>query len=145
MFEERAIALLESIDASLKILVGRAAARAPKEIAPDRDLDGKYGDPTLKFAPRDWTGASFTGRKFSECPPALLEMVAETYDYLAKKADEKHEMSNSGKPVSQYKRADAARARGWAKRQRDRGHVNGVSHPAPTATPPEWSGDEDRW
>jgi hypothetical protein len=112
---DEVIGLLRSIDASLKQLVQQQ--RAP-EIASDRDLDGKYGDPEVKFMPRDWAGPSYKGRRFSECPADLLDMIAETFDYFARKAEATNETTDRGKPVSQYKRADAARARGWAKRIR---------------------------
>lgn len=118
MYEEKVVQLLTSIDASLKTLVGRAAARAAQQPATDQDLDGKYGDPIIKKMPRDWTGPGFENRRMSECPPSLLDMVAEMYDYFAKKADENNERTTTDKPVSQYKRQDAARARGWAKRMR---------------------------
>jgi hypothetical protein len=118
MASNEALDLLRSIDASLKTLVAATRARQPKAIASDSDLDGKYGDPVLKFAPRDWTGESYKGRHFSECPAELLDLVADSCDYFARQADEKGEMTDRGKPVGDYKRADAARARGWAKRIR---------------------------
>ncbi len=120
---DETLALLKSIDASMKILVSiaqrRQTANAPAVVASDRDLDGKYGDPVLKFNPRDWTGPDFKLSRFSQCPPDLLDLVAETFDYFARKADENNERTDKDKPVSDYKRADAARARGWAKRMRD--------------------------
>jgi len=118
-FEETAIGLLRSIDASLKQILAARQASAPKAIASDRDLDGKHGNPIVKFQPRDWMGESCKGKPMSECPPAFLDMLAETFDYFAKKAEETNEMTNSGKAVAPYKRADAARARGWAKRIRE--------------------------
>lgn len=146
---QEAIDLLSSIDRTLKALLAivqplvvQVRAAQPKPVASDRDLDGKYGDPVLKFKPRDWTGAPFTGRRFSECPPALLEMVAETCDYFAQQAEQKNERTNNGKPVADFKRADAARARGWAKRMRDGTHQQpvgvGAEHDAA-----EWAGDSD--
>ena len=127
-----AIELLTSIDRTLKAMLAlaqqrtvQARAAAPKVVAADRDLDGKFGNPEVKFMPRDWTGPSFKGRRMSDCPPALLEMVAETFDYFASQAEAKDERTPKGKPVAEYKRQDAARARGWAKRMRD-----GV-HPTP--------------
>lgn len=112
------LALLRSIDTSLKLLVRQQSAAAPGAVATDRDLDGKYGDPVLKVVPRDWTGPSFKNCKLSECPAALLDMAAEMFEYFAKKADDANERTNGGKPVGDYRRADAARARGWAKRKR---------------------------
>ncbi len=42
---------------------------------------------------------------------ALLDLVAETFDYFAGQAEAKDERTDKGKPVAEYKRADAARAR----------------------------------
>lgn len=118
------IDLLQSIDQSLKALVAaanrRAAARGsdtapPPDHAPaadDRDLDGKYGDPQVRFLPRDWAGEDFKGCNFSTCPPELLDMLAKAFDYFAKKD------TAAGDPKAHYKLKDAARARGWAKRIR---------------------------
>lgn len=147
---QEAIDLLRSIDASLKQLLAQSRGPAgPKAIASDRDLDGKWGNPELKFNPRDWTGPSHKGRKFSECPPELLDLVAETFDYFARKADENNERTDRGKPVAEFKRADAARARGWAKRMR-----TGACHKPVTTPATEWddetgsgdlTSDEVRW
>jgi hypothetical protein len=136
------LALLRSIDASLKQLVAQSRgtpAAGAKAVAPDRDLDSQWGDPELRFMPRDWTGPSFKGRKFSECPPDLLDLVAESCDYFARKADENGEKTDKGKPLSDYKRLDAARARGWAYRIRTGKHVQ--------TTPPgngsgTWAGED---
>lgn len=139
---QEAIELLRSIDGSLKTIVGllsplvqQARATQPKPIASDRDLDGKYGDPVVKLMPRDWTGQSFKGRHMSECPAELLEMLAETFEYFATQAEQKNEVTSAGKPVAGYKRADAARARGWAKRVRE----GRVAQPAADEDSPEWA------
>lgn len=116
---DEAIELLRSIDNSLKQMLKIRTANAPKPIASDRDLDGQYGDPVLKFMPRDWTGPSFKNAKYSQCPAALLDLVADSLEWFGKQADEKDERTTNGKPVGDYKRADAARARGWAKRIRE--------------------------
>lgn len=145
---EDAVRLLESIDSTLKAMLALAQQRTaqvrasqPKPVASDRDLDGRYGNPELKFMPRDWTGPSFKGSRLSECPADLLDLVAETFDYFAAKADEKHEITEKGKPVSEFKRADAARARGWAKRIRE-----GVHTPAGSGSPSHAEGwDETDW
>lgn len=129
---DEALAVLRSIDETLKAMLAlaeqrtqQARAAQPKPVASDRDLDGKYGDPVLKFMPRDWTGQGFKGSRFSQCPPELLDLVAETFDYFASQSEAKHEVTDKGKPVAEYKRQDAARARGWAKRMR------AGPHPAP--------------
>jgi hypothetical protein len=127
------LAVLQSIDASLKTLVvlskqraAKAQASAPKTVASDKDLDGKYGNPRITFNPRDWTGESFKGRRMADCSSDFLDMLAETLDYFAGKAEESGE-EYKGKPVAPYKRADAARARGWAKRIREGKHTPAAS------------------
>ena len=118
---------LQSIDATLKALLTSSVARGGNDgsdggdgpIASDRDLDGQYGDPEIKIKdPRDWTGDNMRGRRFSECPPEYLDLVADRLDWFAEKAEESGETYN-GKPVAPYKRKDAARARGWARRLRN--------------------------
>ena len=139
------LALLRSIDASLKSLVARqvpaqASPPSPAAVASDRDLDGPYGDPVIKAKdPRDWTGPTMAGRKFSECPAEYLELLAERYDYFAAKADETNEVAANGKPKSHYSRLDAARARGWAARIR----AGGVKPAAAAAPAPGWADDPD--
>lgn len=132
MATDEALALLKSIDdrirelnETMSSLLAQRRASAPKAAADDRDLDGKYGDPVIRFKkmPRDWTGASYTGRHFSECPPDLLDLLADQYEWLATQADKKQEKTTSGKPVSFYSLADAKRCRGWAKRIRDGKHT----------------------
>jgi hypothetical protein len=130
-------ALLISIDASLKALVAQTRQTQPKPVATDRDLDGKYGDPVLKFMPRDWTGPSFKGYHLSECPADLLDMVAETFEYFASQSERDDERTDKGKPVADYKRQDAARARGWAKRIRDGRHTPPAAQ-EPGAGDSEW-------
>jgi hypothetical protein len=112
-----AVDLLRSIDASLKQLVRVLSAQQGPVVADDRDLDSKYGDPVVKFLPRDWSGDDYREYRFSECPVSLLDMLADAFDYFARKAEETGE-EYKGKPTAPYKRKDAARARGWAKRLR---------------------------
>lgn len=131
-----AIDLLRSIDASLKALLAQTRASQPKPVASDRDLDGKYGDPQVKFNPRDWTGDSCKGLRMSQCPADFLDMLASTFDYFAQQAEKNNERTNNNKPVADYKRADAARARGWAQRNRN-GH-----RPAASVNGDGWAEDE---
>ena len=138
------IELLIEIRDLLKSLVAQGGAKAGhSEAASDRDLDGKYGNPTVKMKdPRDWSGPSMVGRTFSECPAEYLDLVAERFDYFAGKAEAENKMASNGKPEAAYKRLDAARARGWAKRIRG-GYV------APTTAPDageDWGQDsEAKW
>lgn len=140
------IDLLKSIDATLKrIEKALGASSSVAAVASDRDLDSQYGDPTVGFSPRDWRGPAFKGRKFSACAPEFLDMLAETLDYLAGKAAEKNELTAGGKSVADYKRKDAARARGWAKRIRA-GIAPGTpvaATPGPRRIPPTWATDTD--
>lgn len=114
---------LRSIDAGIQQLLAQRRATAPKPIASDRELDGRYGNPQVKFNPRDWSGPSCKGRRMSECPADFLDVLASTFDWFAEQADQKGELTDKGKKVSEFKRADAARARGWAKRIRDGKHA----------------------
>lgn len=133
MGETEAVTLLRSIDASLKVLIKTFGAGmvpvapttgASKKVATDADLDGKYGDPVINAKdPRDWTGPSMKGRKFSECPAEYLDLVADRLDYFAEQAEKEGKLTSTGKPVAPFNRADAARARGWAWRIRQGTHV----------------------
>ena len=138
------VRLLTSIDASLKKLVGQqqaVLAAAPKPVADAKDLDSPHGDPVLRFTVRNWTGAPYKGRRFSECPPALLDMIADSLEYFARKDDEENAVTNNGKPKSVYRRADAARARGWAKRMRD-GHMTHTNEPPPFVSDEDAAADD---
>jgi hypothetical protein len=150
-----AVTILQNIEATLRAILGLLKEQVPPPVATDAELDGKYGNPILKFTPRDWSGPSFKEKRFSECPPELLDLVASMNDYFARKADENNEKTEKGTPVSKYKRADAARARGWAKRLRAgwASAAPSFDSPAPAqgpsadpwATPPagEATSDED--
>lgn len=119
----RSIDLLFSIDKTLKSILRVLAADAGGEIASDRDLDGKYGDPEVRSdRVKDWTGPSMKGRRYSECPPEFLDRLAGLLEWQGKKSDEENQRTDKGKLVGDYRRADAARARGWAKRMRDGKH-----------------------
>lgn len=124
---EREVAdILNSIDATLKELLRLTLARqpkAPKLVASDAELDSRFGDQEVKVIPRDFADKRYKGRKMSECPLALLDQLASMYDYFADSAEKKNEMTAKGKPVADYKRRDAALARGWAKRIRDGKHA----------------------
>lgn len=130
--ERKALDVLLSIESLLQRLVGFAsqsvkqagASSGQGAIAPDRDLDGKWGDPEVKAKdPRDWTGPTMKGRRFSECPPEYLDLVADRLEYFAEQAEAEGKTTSNGKPVAPFNRADAARARGWAKRIRTGEHI----------------------
>jgi hypothetical protein len=126
---------LTSIKGLLGTLVLRSTPASEKKIAPDSDLDGKYGDPEVKFMPRDWEGDDYSDMKLSTMPPELLDMVADLYDYRAERAEEEGKTTVKGRPVAPLNRADAARARGWAARKRaGSGGEQVPSEPAAPAT-----------
>lgn len=118
-YQDDVLAVLRSMDGTLKQLLAMQRQVQPKPVAADRDLDSAWGNPVVKFNPRDWTGDSYKGQRMSACPPAFLDLLAETLDYFAIQADQKQEVTAKGKSVASFKRADAARARGWAKRSRE--------------------------
>lgn len=99
-------------------------------IADDSDLDGEWGNPTIKYDPREryWSGPSFVGYHYSETAPDYLDAMAkylEAVAYMsAKDADEKSQKR------AKYSAKDAARARGWAARLRVRGEPNAMPAPA---------------
>ncbi len=128
MSEKDVLALLTSIDQSMRklvVLVERKAEERVKnavssggKVASDADLDSTHGDQEVRFNPRDWSGPSMKGRKWSECPAEFLELLSVALDHFAEKAESEKELTSAGKPVAPYKRADAARCRGWALRVR---------------------------
>lgn len=106
---------MEDISKKLSALEARVATLEGSR-PDDADLDGPYGDPDVRRDPSEkyWTGASLVGRKFSACPTDYLHAMArwlEARAYMTEK---------EGDPQKQkyvaYQRKDAARARGWAKR-----------------------------
>lgn len=86
-------------------------------IADENELTGKYGDPEVFKDPRDWSGPSYKGKKFSECPPKYLIMLAKMLDWLAADNKEKGVLASTGRPKHIYQELDAKRARGWAKKK----------------------------
>ena len=127
MSDPETLAVLKSIDLSLRKLVViaerkaeervKAAQNTPgRDVASDADLDGKYGDPIVKARdPKDWTGEPQQGNRFSECPAEYLDMVAERLDYFS--SQNKGETEEDRKKLK-FNKLDAARARGWAARIR---------------------------
>ena len=87
----------------------------------DADIDGPRGDPEVRFVPKRWTGADVKGRKFSECEPEFLDMLADAYEWFAQRDDEQNAVDKNGAPKSKWSRLDAARARAWANRLRGGG------------------------
>lgn len=110
----------ESLDLLRRIAVAveRLAANLPPDVADSAAMDGPYGDPVIKFTPRDWTGEPTNGLRLSECHPGALDLLAKAYDYFAQKNEAEGKLSTAGKPVAPYDRKNAALCRGWAQRKR---------------------------
>jgi hypothetical protein len=112
------------------------------------DIDGPRGNPEVRFTPKRWEGANYKGKTFSECDPDFLDLLAEAFDYFARKEDETGALDKNGGPKSRWTRLDAGRARAWAKRLRgSHGPSNGSGNgpaarqarPAPAAATDEFS------
>ena len=120
--------ILARIEAKLDQLLAATPVRGASsatsstagEIAPDADLDGKFGNPDAKWCPRkyrnesgdllDYTGEDCSGRPFSDCNVEFLLGYTADLDYAAD-----HPKPGKEKYVD-YNRRDAARGRGWIKR-----------------------------
>lgn len=126
MSSDRIAAALERIAAALErsAAVAGQGGGAPAQrtgagtVASDEELDGRWGDPEVRYDPKRWTGDSYKGANYSRCPSAYLEELAGFLDWQADMD------AKSGDPSKQkfveYKRRDAARARGWAIRNREK-------------------------
>lgn len=122
-----------------QFVAGGGASGSGGAVASDRELDSKYGDPEVRVSKlRDWTGLSMKGRKYSQCPAEFLDQLAELHEYSARKADEKGEKTDKGKPVGDFRRRDARLARGWAQRVRE---GKGKAAPASSSSDDEWGQD----
>ncbi len=141
---EQSLKLLQTIADGINklvILMERNPSVTGATVAPDKDLDSPYGDEEVKFNPKDWSGPSMKGRKMSQCPPEFLDMLAESFEYFATKADANKDVTSTGKPMSGFKRKSASRARGWALRMR-----NGTRPmPAVPKDAEDWGDDSPRW
>ena len=117
---------ISALEARMAQLTNGAAQQQPRgsgaEVASDDDLDSQWGDPQVKHEPNanQWKGDSFKGCNFSQCPPKYLKLLAHKLDYMAQKDEEERRtyVNKRGEtvPTAPFKRKDAARARGWAKR-----------------------------
>jgi hypothetical protein len=129
-------AQLTRIEAKL----GGGSSSRGGNVADDADLDGQYGDPEVRKDPKQWLndgGASYAGRRMSECPSDYLLAVASFYEWRAGKEEAEPEKAK----YAAYSRRDAARARGWAARNKGKA-------PQPRAAAPAFDaadafGDDD--
>jgi hypothetical protein len=115
-----------------------AAPAATPPAAPVRvDIDDpKFGDPQVRFDPRNWAGKSFKGARMSQCPPDYLRQLASALEYFAEKNDRDGAVDSKGNPKSKWDRLDAGRARAWAERLAGRAQ-------APTFADEQTALDED--
>lgn len=113
---EAIFAMLQKLGAD----VGKIKA-AMGLVVPDSELDSRFGNPTVKFRnmPKKWTGENFTGKSFSECPPELLDLLADLYEFFGKQNDEKQLKDDKGRPKSHWDFQNAKLARAWAERKRN--------------------------
>lgn len=139
--QQTALDLLTSIDATLKRIEAKLATtiHATPKVATASDLDGKYGDPEVRFNPKRWKGPSFKGKRYSQCVPEFLDELADALEFFADKDEASGAMTSNNKPLAPFRRADAARARGWAERIRS----GVVPMPTPGAAPTWASADVD--
>lgn len=119
------VAALESLVKRLESGGGQASGGGGNRegrVASDQDLDGQYGDPEIRYDPKEkyWTGASHVGRRFSECPSDYLLAMATGLEAtvwgLEKGAKEDPAEAEVKLKKAKFKSLDAARARGWARR-----------------------------
>lgn len=117
---------LDRIEAKLDQLLARQApapqasrfAVAPGAVAPASELDSQYGNPTVRKDPPKWSGDSHAGKPYSECPADYLESLAGFLEWKAGKDTENGDADSL--KYAGYARKDAARARGWAQRNREK-------------------------
>lgn len=134
---ERRVAELEATQRQLLARLASLEA-ATGLFADDKDLASSKGDPTVKFVPRAWRGANMANRRYSQCSPEFLDVLA---GFLAWSADNPREGKEK---YAANDRRDAARARSWARRVRagwrpaqgDVGDFPGDAAPSFDAPPP---------
>jgi hypothetical protein len=105
---EDILAGIQRLEKKLDGLIAAKAVSSVPMVADEADLASPKGNPIVRFSPKNYRGVSCVNKKFSECPPAFLDMYAEALQYSA-------EHPKEGK--SQYaalSAKDAARARGWS-------------------------------
>lgn len=136
------MARLAAIEARLAALEGGGArsngagSSSGGAVATDYEMSGPKGDPVLKKHPPRWDGppGEFVGKRYSQCSPEILDVVAGFLDWKAEK-----EAAEPGKEkYAGYSRKDAARARGWAARLR----AGWTAPPEPASSFASGNGDQ---
>ena len=124
-------------------------------VAPERELLSDKGDPLVGKDPHQkyWDGPSMVGKRYSECPSDYLGALASFKDYCANlKSKDAEKLAESGDvegakakaKYADYDRKDAARARGWAKRNEGRDMSKPkADEPAPDSSGGDFGGGTD--
>jgi hypothetical protein len=156
---ERSLALLtrlvelgeKSLAAQLEglRLIRKLLPPEPPRVATDEELDDTRGDPFVKVQLRQWKGQNFKGRRFSECSPEFLGVLADFFMWAAAKKREEGDAK-----LASYNELDAARARGWARRIRAKQEEQRIKdalasddyqHDAAEPPEPEPPKDDEEW
>jgi hypothetical protein len=119
---------LEARMTEVELAVKKTKGAPADLVASDSELDSAYGNPKVFSDPKRWItdgGESMKDKLYSECPAEFLDVLAGSLDWLA------NQLEKEGKPNAGYKRKDAARARGWAKRIRAGGVLPSSQHRLP--------------
>jgi len=112
---------VEKLEAVIRALGAAFGGNAGNggDVATDRELDTKYGDPKVAFVPSDFKGGSVAkGQSFSRCPPEFLDLFADIYAGFARKNDALGNKDAKGRPKGDWDRKTTNLARGWARRIR---------------------------
>ena len=103
-------------------------APAASKQAPLNDafLDAnEWADKTIQKDPPRWNGGSYVGRRYSQCPPDYLEVLAGYLDWKAanpRKDDAGNVLTNNkGRPWHEVDAFEAQIVRAWARRNAARG------------------------
>ena len=79
-------------------------------------------DPVVKLLPRNWPGEDLRGKRYSECPPNFLGMLAHVLDAFADKAEQ------DGDPqklrYAKWDRENAETARRWREQLEAKGSTS---------------------
>ena len=96
------------LETAAKAVPPRSASSA---MAPPVDLDSDRGNFVIKYPPKQWKGADFTGKRLSETSPEFCDAVAGLKEWCAKRDRD----AGDAKKES-WSLHDLQAARGWAER-----------------------------
>lgn len=132
----------QKIDEVAKML--KAAPTPTKDIGhkvcTDAELDDKYGNPEVKISPSRWTGRDYTGWKYGDCPSEFLTEMAGMLDAISRKQSQDPTKAK----FADWSAKDAARARGWAARNKDKPTTEQSTAVKPAYVDPmDWGNDDE--